>query len=130
MNSDAALQKVYREWHRLAEAEGEAIRAGNWTAVADCQRAMEQLQPRILACAEQARNGSIRSGADPAVVDQNLRATINELIELERRNNALLELARRSAHTQLAELSEADRTLRRVQRSYAPKPAAAWTSFS
>ena len=130
MNSNSTLQEIYREWHRLAEAEGEAIRAGNWTAVADCQRALEQLQPRIAACAQHARNESAPPVADRATADQNLRATINELIELERRNHGLLELARRSAHAQLAELSEADRTLRRLQRSYAPKPAAAWTSFS
>ena len=120
MNHDAALQNIYREWQRLAEAEGEAIRTGNWPAVADCQHAMEQLQSRITACGDRVR----------AANDTTLRATVNELIEMERRNNVLLDLARHSARMQLDKLSEAGRILRRVQRSYAPKPDAAWTSFS
>jgi hypothetical protein len=48
MSADRDLQNSYREWRRLAEAEGEAIRAGNWMLVFDCQNVLRQLQPRIV----------------------------------------------------------------------------------
>jgi hypothetical protein len=130
MSADAILQNAYVEWRRLAEAEGNAIRSGNWSAVADCQNALERLQSRILICANDARQEWIRSGADRSAKEESLCATIHELIQLERRNSAILDLARLTTGTQLEELSEARRVLRRVQRSYSPKPEAAWTSFS
>ena len=130
MNADAALHETYQEWRRLAEAEGDAIRTENWPAVAECQKAMERLQSRIIHCAGEVRKEWNRTGADRAEKEKKIHTTIAELIEIERRNNSLLNLARRAAEEQLDELSEAGRTLRRVQRSYAPTPDPVWTSFS
>jgi hypothetical protein len=130
MSAEAALQDAYREWRRLAEAEAEAIRAENWLLVSDCQRAMEQLQSRITSCTDEARREWSRPGVDRKAREQTLHTTINELVEIEHRNNALLNLARSAAQEHAQELSEAGRTLRRVQRSYAPAPAPVWTSFS
>src|ERR1051326_8835249 len=122
MIADAELHAAYAEWRRLAEAEGEAIRAENWLVVADCQSAMERLQSRIIRCSEEARKEWNRTGVDRMEREKTIRAAVTELVEIERRNNSLLNLARRAAQEHLEQWSEAGRTLRRVQRSYAPTP--------
>jgi hypothetical protein len=55
---------------------------------------------------------------------------VTGLIELEWRNNALLNVLYQAAKAEMGELEQAGQNLRRVQRSYAPARAAVWTSFS
>jgi len=38
MNAGRDLTEAYQEWHRLAEAEGQAIGARDWGLVSACQR--------------------------------------------------------------------------------------------
>ena len=120
MNTDRDLQHSYREWRRLAEAEGEAIRAGNWMLVFDCQNALRQLQPRIVRQTEAARREWAALGLDPKTMECELDTMIHSLIELESRNNSLINARRCVAHEELAKLEQASLTLRRIQRSYAP----------
>src|SRR5579859_4909278 len=47
MNTGDDLQHAFSEWRRLAQAEGKAIRAGDWPFVADCQKAITRLQQVI-----------------------------------------------------------------------------------
>ncbi len=131
MSADAQLQDAYQEWRRLAEAEGEAIRTSNWGVLSDCQRALQQLQPRIIRWTEEAHQEWNRQGLDRSSKEQELRTVIAGLIEIEWRNNALLNVLYQSAKSEQAELDQAGHNLRRVQRSYAPpSQAAAWNSFS
>jgi hypothetical protein len=120
MNTDRDLQQSYQEWRRLAEAEGEAIRAGNWMLVFDCQNALRQLQPRIVRQTEAARREWTALGLDPETMEFEMDTMIHTLIELEGRNNPLINARRWLAQEELAKLEQASLTLRRIQRCYVP----------
>lgn len=130
MSADAQLRDAYAEWRRLAEAEGEAIHARNWPQLLDCQNALQQLQPRIIRFTEAAQQEWTRLGVNRADREQDFRTVVSELIELEWRNNALLNVVTQAARVEINELEQAGQNLRRVQRSYAPNRPPAWTSFS
>ena len=129
MNACDELQKAYEEWRRLARTEGEAIRNCNWSLVAQCQNAIQQAQAQILQYSDDARS-EWASLADGAAREKFLRALIAELIEIERQNNLVLASVRQAAQAQFGELKLAGKTLRQVQRSYAPPRLPVWTSFS
>lgn len=130
MNADHDLQHSYREWRRLAEAEGEAIRAGNWMLVFDCQNALRQLQPRIVRQTDAARREWAALGLDAEAKEDDLHAIINCLIQLQSRNGSLINARRCLAQEELAKLEQASLTLRRIQRSYVPAGSAGWNSLS
>jgi hypothetical protein len=130
MNASDELQNAYQEWRRLAKAEGEAIRDSNWSLVADCQNAMQKVQGQVLQWSDEARKEWARLGVEGASREKSVRTLITELIEIERRNNVLLDTVRQAATAQLVELKQAGHTLRQVQRSYAPARPPVWTSFS
>jgi len=130
MSCEQQLEDAYQEWRRLAEAEGEAIRNRNWLVVADCQNALKRLQPEIIRRTDGAHAEWSRNGVNRESRENHVRGVITELIEIERRNGEWLDDARRVAQSQITQLEQAGATLRQIQRSYAPAPAAAWTSFS
>jgi len=130
MDADQNLKHSYREWRRLAEAEGEAIRAGNWMLVFDCQNSLRQLQPRIIRQTEAARREWAEPGLDVEAMEFELDEIVHSLIELESRNGSLINARRWLAQEELAKLEQASLTLRRLQRSYIPAATAAWNSFS
>jgi hypothetical protein len=130
MNAETQLQADYQEWRRLAKAEGEAIRNQNWPAVADCQNALQRLQPQILQHTDEARREWTRRGLDGATQEKHFRAIVAELIAIERDNSTLLNDVRKSVQEHFNQLEQSRSTLRHVQRSYAPARPAAWTSFS
>ena len=130
MTASDQLHNSYQEWHRLAKAEGEAIREGNWTVVSDCQNAMQQIQALILRYTDEARQEWASLGAEGTTREKSVRALITELIEIERKNTLLLDSVRQASQAQLGELRQAGHTLRQVQRSYAPARPPVWTSFS
>ena len=117
MNAEDTLSDLYREWRRLAELEGDAIRARDWSLLADCEKSLRALQPKILRQHEAAPKSACH-------------ATIAELIELARHNLELLEQCRRAASLQRTRLYQTRANLQRIQRSYASTPQAAWVSFS
>lgn len=130
MNANCDLKDSYREWRRLAEAEGEAIRAGNWMLVFDCQNALRQLQPRITRQSDAARKEWAALGLDTQTMENDLKNIIHSLIELERRNNSLIHARRALGQEELAKLEMASLALKRIQRSYAPTVPASWNSVS
>lgn len=130
MNANHHLQAAYAEWQRLAETEGEAIRLRDWPLVADCQKALYQLQPEIIRRTQAAQTEWTRLGLDHAVQQEGFRKVIAGLIKIESQNNSLLDGLRRSAKDRLDQLERAGRTLRQVKRSYAPPGTAGWESFS
>ncbi len=125
MSAGADLDEAYGEWRRLSEAEGKAIRAGDWRFVGECQQALRRLQPVIDHLTEQARKA-----VSPTNCPVPPRATILELIELQRRNLASLLQRRQRLSAKVEELSRSNRNLRGIQRSYCPVPPPAWNSYS
>jgi hypothetical protein len=125
MSADGTLEDAYSEWRRLAEAEGKAIRIGDWRFVSECQQALTRLTPVIDRLTAQTRRSLSHPGraAFP-------RATVLELIELQRRNLASLLQRRQRLSAQMEESSRAGRNLRDIQRSYSPPPPPAWNSYS
>lgn len=119
MDPEHQLQHACRQWRRLAEAEGHAIRNGDWSLVLDCQNALRQLQTRIDSLADDARQHWARLGPTGDARRRALHTLALELIETERRNLESLNLRRRSLLAQRDRLDQASRNLRHIQRSYA-----------
>lgn len=130
MNASPELEADYLEWQRLAEAEGEAIRSGDWIYACDCQNALKQLQPRIISHTARAQMDGPAHGPARLEQEEKFRTIVRQLIELEQRNFQLLDSRIRSAHAELDKLQHANFTLHRIQRSYAPARPAVWNSFS
>jgi hypothetical protein len=129
MTADGELHCAYVEWRRLAEAEGEAIRADNWGFVAECQRALTHLRPIIDRLTNAARQEPASPGSGSLTGQTHYRAIVLELMELERRNLTWLQQRREKLSAQIEQLSRAGRNLRGIQRSYAPLGPSAWTSI-
>jgi hypothetical protein len=130
MNSERDLTEAYLEWRRLAEAEGEAIGARNWSLVSACQKALQNLPDRIARLSAAAREDWSKPGGNRAAKEGLLKATIHELIQLEKRNHTLLGSMKSAMRTKLDQLDEAGRNLKQIQRSYGAGRPATWTSFS
>jgi hypothetical protein len=130
MSAGDDLEHAYSEWRRLAEAEGKAIRAGDWAFVADCQKALSQLQPVI----DRLLNENQKAGSHPDsdILARRLtsRASVLDLIELQRRNLAALQQRRQRLSAHIEQVSRTGRNLRGIQRSYASPPPPAWNSYS
>jgi len=130
MSWDGELEHAYSEWRRLAEAEGKAIRAGDWRFVADCQKALSQLQPVITRLTDQVRekNSALRSQAPSCKA--NTQATILNLMALQQGNLASLEQRRQRLSEHIQQLARTGRNLRGIQRSYSSPRPSAWNSYS
>ena len=130
MSADHELAEAYQEWRRLAEAEGEAIRACDWGLVSACQKALQHLQTQITWLSPAASDERAKLGHDGIVREKTLNATVQELIQQERSNQTLLDAVQAVARTKLEELNRAGRNLKQIQRSYGLNRPAAWSSFS
>jgi hypothetical protein len=130
MSAERALLNAYSEWHRLAEAEGKAIRQRNWNLLLECQRVLKNLQPLIIQLRLAARSEWKNQGTDCAAKGKNIRDLVSQLIELGQRNKMLLQTARQTAQVKREQLELAGRNLKRLQLSYAFACPPAWTSFS
>lgn len=130
MSPDQQLSSDCREWRRLAETEGEAIRTQNWNLVAECQKARQQLQPQLASHIRLVRETWPQQVSQRAESETALRAIISGLIEIETQNKTLLTSLQQKAGASLLQLNRARHTLRRVQSSYAQPQNAVWTSLS
>jgi len=130
MNAERDLLEAYREWRRLAEAEGEAIRTSNWSLCQACQTALKNLRSHITALMPEVRAEWSRTGCDPEAKQRLLDATIHELIHIHRRNQTLLQAVRAVAQTKLRQLGEARLKLKQLRSSYGLTTGSAWSSFS
>lgn len=130
MDTKQELLEVYDFWLASSEREGEAIRAGDWSSVAQCQEVKRQLRPKIIRCTETAQQEWTQAGREWADVQRDVRAVVGLLMDLETRNGELLAGQRRGAETKMAGLEGAHRTLQRVHRSYVPEQPPAWHSYS
>lgn len=130
MNADHELTEAYQEWRRLAEAEGQAIQACNWSLLAACQKALQNLQTRITNISAAARKEWKKMGAARKQREAQINATIYELIELEKRNNTLLKSIRDTTEQRLEQLDRAGKNLKRIHRTYSTETVVGWSSFS
>lgn len=130
MSAKQELQSAYATWEQLTHAEGAAIGGTDWDRVAECQGAKRALQQQILRLTEAAQVEYIDAGLGVTAFDGEFRPIINQLIQLEVQNSAILAERRQAAELARAELDHSAQNLRRVQKSYAPPPAALWNSYS
>ena len=121
MSLAGELSALYQLWRTLTEDEGEAIASEAWNDVEQCQNAKSRIQPRIVEV-------SRRLTADAH--DRQFRPVVNALMELERRNSALLRDKRQSADRQKESLDRSSRHLRQLHKSYVPPAKAHWHSYS
>ncbi|HLH52259.1 MAG TPA: hypothetical protein VKY92_01390 [Verrucomicrobiae bacterium] len=125
MDHPGSLPRALAEWRRLAEAEGHAIRSGNWSFVIDCQKSITALRATIDELTLQSR-----SAEDPFPKRPSQRSIVLELIELQRRNLAALQQRREKLSHHIENVTRASRNLRGIQRSYAPAAPSGWSSYS
>jgi hypothetical protein len=130
MSAEQALLNAYSEWHRLAKAEGNAIRMRNWNFLLECQQALKKLQPFISQLTFAARSEWKKSDTDYFKKEKAIHAVVSKLVELGQRNKISLQAAREAAQAKREQLTEAGRNLKRLQLSYVSARTSAWTSFS
>ena len=130
MDAHAKLMSAYDDWRRWTEAEGDALRAANWSRVAQCQAAKRDMQPLILRLGEAARIEWARTADTRADLERAMRSVVGELIVLENRNGAILAQRRDALLTRKTEMDRSHCNLRRLRNSYAPARRPVWSSFS
>ena len=118
MSAENELLHAYREWHRLALAEAKAIQTRNWDLLADCQLAIKDFQGMVSQLTIQARQEWASAGYNLAEKEQHVHVFVNDLIELTRQNQTLLQAAKAKARERLNQLSDTGRNLKSLQRSY------------
>ena len=130
MTHETALFEAYKNWRRLAELEGDGIRASDWKLVTDCQNRLAALQTRLVRLTNDAREEWRRTGADLAQKQETLRQTVSGLMELEMENSASLSAAKEITRVQLNQLDGARQNLKRVERTYSSVGSAGLNSLS
>ncbi len=130
MIAKKSLFNAYSDWEQLTQSEREAIQAGDWPRVAQCQAEKQKLQKQIIALTESAQAECIETGSDAKLFERDLRPVINNLISMETRNSELIAIRRHAAEVERIELDNASNNLRRVQKSYSPPTAPVWNSYS
>ena len=115
-NLVARLHHLVREWRRLAEAEGDAIRTGNWALAQDCQREQAQLRSAI-----ERLDNEVQAERRPQTT-QELRSWVREefagLIEVEKQNLAWVELHREKLTERVLAAEKSRGNLRKLRLSY------------
>ena len=121
MNPADELAALYAQWRSLSDEEGAAIDASAWVQVEQFQLAKARLQPRITEVSQRLDAGTHRQQFDPV---------LQELMQLERRNAALLQQQRERTEQQLQDLDRSSRHLRQLQKSYVSPAQMQWQSYS
>ena len=126
MEPSAHLLELYQEWKSLTEKEGAAIQASNWAEVRFCQKSKQQLQPKIIRTTDLTKTAP-GGGTE---FEAQVRECVNELIQLETRNQETLEKRLSSAEKEKNGLERTSHRLKQVQKSYAPARGPAWDQYS
>jgi hypothetical protein len=130
LNAERDLFEACREWRRLAEAEGEAIRTSNWGLCAACQKSLQHLRERMSALMPAVRAEWRQSGSECAARMQAFDDTVHQLIKLERRNHTLVKAVREATHNKLQQINQTRIKLRRLRQAYGFAHGPAVHSFS
>lgn len=118
LKAEQDLLQACREWQRLAEAEGEAIRTGNWGLCSACQLALQHLRDRITTLLPLVREEWSRAVSGQANGRQTFSDTLLHLAEIEQKNNTLLHSARNAAQIKMQQLNQAKIKLKQLRRAY------------
>ena len=94
MKAEDNLWQAYREWHRLACAEAQAIETRNWDFLADCQLASKNFPALVSQLTRQARTEWSRAGDNLAAKERPIQGFVHQLIETTRQNQTRLQLAK------------------------------------
>lgn len=115
------LSGLYQQWRSLTDDERGAIQAGDWKGVENYQAAKAQLKTRITELSQR---------LDAITYKGRFGRIVEELMELERHNSALVQRRRQAAEAQMQELDRASRHLRQLHKFYAPPSRTHWQSYS
>jgi len=126
INANAEILELYQEWKRLTEKEGAAIMASDWVEVRSCQKAKQQLQPKIIQVTDVAKNAP----GGRSEFEAQIRECVNELIQLETRNSEALGKRLEAAEKERSSLEQTSQRLKRVQKSYSGTRESAWDQYS
>lgn len=129
MHSASQLWELYEEWKRLTITEGAAITASNWSEVRRCQTNKKQLQPRIIQLTEICKK-ECTTPAEIEQIDSRVRSYVNDLIQLESRNNQVLQDRLQLLAQERVEMDRTASRLRQIHKTYVPPPQAVWDSYS
>jgi DNA mismatch repair ATPase MutS len=131
MSARNDLLNLYREWSKLTEAEGLAIRSASWPEVQHYQDAKYQLQAQIVSATELVHAELALDPRQSQEVNREFRSLLAELIQLEQRNSQWLAEQRQNAEAEMAVVNQSSRNLRQVHKAYNKAcGAAAWNSYS
>ncbi len=114
MNARNRLASLYEEWRLISEAEGVAIRTLEWQQVRHCQNTKAVLQSKIVSTTEEL-NAAAFSAEE---IRQQFRPVLEHLINLEIRNNQLLDDGRTQLENERDQLDKSQRNLRQVRGAY------------
>jgi hypothetical protein len=112
MSARQDIGQLLEQWRRLTQEEAAAIQSADWPSLAQIQTAKAGLQ-KNLELERQRRSQDSPASGQPAI-----QAQIARLISLETRNTELLAAQTLRARAEQAALDQAQRTLRKIQRSY------------
>ena len=98
----------------MSEAEGEAIRVSSWQQVQRCQNAKAELQSQIVLATEELNAASYSAEE----IRQQFRPVLEHLINLEIRNNHLLDTGRTQLENERDQLDKNQRNLRQIRGAY------------
>jgi predicted nucleic acid-binding Zn-ribbon protein len=124
------LNEIFLEWHTLSEAEHEAIKAFDWTRLADHQQQKAGLQGRIRSIEHRINTASADPTAAAAMHQNHFRDILEELVRLETENRGQLEAHLAASQHQRNELRQTSQNLRRLHRAYVADSDGAWHSYS
>lgn len=119
MTATADLVELLTQWRAATVAEGQAIEAGQWEAVADCQaRKSEWMRDWPFAPMELAS------------APREVQTLVEEIVALERRNYAQLSRQVENSRQQLEAIGQSRQHLRQLRRAYGAGQTSAWESWS
>ncbi len=125
-----SLLGYYRQWQTLTDAEGAAIRSGDWVQVEHLQATKKQLQKFILAAAAALRAEADAAGVSLSVMEREFCTLVSQLIQLEVRNREEIAARRHQAEADLAVIESSRQHLRQIQRAYASGRDTVWQCYS
>ncbi len=130
MSARRELAGILEQWLQLTRAEGAAIQAAVWPAVRRIQARKAALRKSLAEAAQTCAEED--AAADPGnPAPKPFRAEVGRIISLLTRNGAALTAQLSQARARQESLDQANRNLRRIQRSYVrPQPPTAWHSYS
>jgi uncharacterized protein involved in exopolysaccharide biosynthesis len=130
MSARKELAGILEQWLQLTRAEGAAIQASAWPTVRRIQARRAALRKSLTEAARTCAEEDAAAGpGNPA--PRPFRAEAGRIISLLTRNGAALTAQLSRARARQESLDQANRNLRRIQRSYVrPHPPTAWHSYS